>query len=247
MGRVGAAPVQCNSFKSKSASFLQRGLSPRFNTPQTRTTRGSTKTWPHLVGCRLRRRSPIWRVRRPLTPARRFFTLTCLPLRTAEAKAAMRKVLEVLCANQAELQALIVACGDDQVSLTGRLLQRDAAAPTRRRPSFSSSCHLHCHLSPATSAAAKEDGLADPGPAEGPCGSNAGGGLPSSAYGCAAPRPCSLVVPSCRSRFPSGDCPSFWRGDWRGGRGESCRARAHCAPLANPWRRLSRAQASCRA
>ena len=131
----------------------------------------------------------------------------------------MRKVLEVLCANQAELQALIVSCGDDQVSLAGRLLQRDATAPTRRRPSFSSSCHLHCHLSPAASAAAKEDDLADPGPAEGPCGSNAGGGLPGSAYGCAAPRPCSLVVPSCRSRFPSGDCPSFWGGDWRGGEG----------------------------
>ena len=168
----------------------------------------------------------------------------------------MRKVLEVLFANQAELQALIVECGDDQVSPAARLLQHDAAAPTR--PSSASSCHLHCHLHchlpPATSAAAKEDDPADPGPAEGPCGSDAGGGLPGSAYGCAAPRPCAprpcagggseLPV-----TVPPGTAPSFLGEGLAGGEGRESGLpweRAHCAPLANPWRRLSRAQASCR-
>jgi len=49
-----------------------------------------------------------------------------------EAKSAMRKVLEVLFANQAELQALIVACGDDQQKKMTQLipaLQKVLAVP----------------------------------------------------------------------------------------------------------------------
>ena len=99
----------------------------------------------------------------------------------------MRKVLEVLVANQAELQALITTCGDDQVSPAGRLLQPDAAAPTRI---FSSPAATFTTASAATSAAAKEDDLADPGAPESACGSDAGGRLPGSPNGCAAPRPC---------------------------------------------------------
>lgn len=174
---------------------LSFGASRRFHRPTPRR-RATRRQWRLLVArCRLPRRSPIWRVRadRFGCPHHRHANLP--PVRTAEAKAAMRKVLEVLCANQAELQALILECGADQVIPADRLPQRDAAAPVRRRrppPAIS--------LPPrAASAAAKEDGIADPGPAENPRGSDAGGGLPASAYGCAAPRPCTPRPCACGS------------------------------------------------